>query len=62
MEDFIDSSYDENDIEDFEDYLQYYGFDESELYEDDIDIDDENYTAIDDDDDTYDSDIKELYF
>ena len=53
MEEFIESSYDENDIEDFEDYLHYYGFDES------FDEDDE---ATDDDDDTCDSDIKELYF
>ena len=49
MEDFIDSpSYDENDIEDFEEYLQYYGFNES--------------VGEDDEDEDTDNEIKELYF
>lgn len=45
-------AYDENDIEDFEDYLHYYG------------IPDEDEVIIDDNDDDIeiDSDIRELYF
>lgn len=46
MEDF-NEAYDENDIEDFEDYLHYYGFD-SELNDDDSDYDE--------------CDVRELYF
>ncbi len=50
MEDLIENykSYDENDIEDFEEYLHYYGFDN----EDDTNVDD----------DDIESEIKELYF
>ena len=50
MEDFIES-YDENDIEDFEEYLQYYGFD-----------DDDSFGDNDDEDEDTDSEIRELYF
>ena len=47
MDDIIN---DENDIEDFEDYINYYGLDE--------DYEDEKIS----DDDDIDTDIKELYF
>jgi hypothetical protein len=49
MGDFESQSYDENDIEDFEDYLYYYGV------EHDSDDDDK-------DGDVDDDEIKELYF
>ena len=52
MEDFIEHmSYDENDIEDFEEYLEYYGFEEDSF--EDTDKEEE---------DTDDSEIRELYF
>lgn len=52
MEEFMESSYDENDIEDFEEYLHYYGFDDDES----------DSTSEDDDDEEIDSEIRELYF
>ena len=47
-------SYDENDIEDFEDYLEYYGIDAK------IDDDDDNNLEVEDIE--IDSDIRELFF
>ena len=53
MEDFNEnySSYDENDIEDFEEYLNYYGFEDDEVTD-----------SCDEDNDVIESDNKELYF
>jgi len=47
MDDIENVIYDENDIEDFEDYLTWFGI----PHEDDLDEDEEN-----------DTDIRELYF
>jgi len=44
-------TYDENDIEDFEDYLKFYGIDEDDIKHD-LEVDDIET----------DSDIRELYF
>ncbi len=51
MEDFVEnfSSYDENDIEDFEEYLHYYGLDNDD-------------TNTEDADEEIESDLRELYF
>lgn len=49
MEDFIES-YDENDIEDFEEYLHYYGFD------------DDSFGDNEDDDKDTECEVRELYF
>ena len=50
MDDMLDTSYDENDIEDFADYLHYYGLDtkeESHQYSIELNDDYENEYAID---------------
>jgi len=49
MEDFAESSYDENDIEDFEEYLHYYRFDDGGYGDDE-------------EEETPEDEIKELYF
>ena len=60
MDEYEDSSYDENDIQDFEEYLGYYGFHECTIHDDisDEDIDSDSVS----DDHTDDIDINELYF